>query len=68
MIFPMGNLTWRQLFSERQLKEIDFCRVYSKDFNHGTDGHNIRLVVAQMAELLDQIQDEAQKQGDESNV
>jgi len=45
--------SWRGNFDERQLKEIDFCIVYKKQFCHGTDGHNIRIIVADMASILD---------------
>lgn len=44
---------WETHLDERQLKEIAFCRVYKDGFAHGTDGHNIRLIVAKLAELLD---------------
>lgn len=44
---------WETHFDERQRKEIAFCLVYADDFAHGTDGHNIRLIVAKMAKLLD---------------
>lgn len=44
---------WETHFDERQRKEIAFCLVYADDFAHGTDGHNIRLIVAKMARLLD---------------
>jgi hypothetical protein len=43
---------WETHFDERQRKEIAFCVAYKQSFNHGTDGHNIRLIVAKMAELL----------------
>ncbi len=44
---------WETHFDERQRKEIAFCLVYADDFAHGTDGHNIKLIVAKMARLLD---------------
>lgn len=44
---------WQKHFTERQLKEIEFCCVYKKFFGHGTDGHNMRIVIAEMAALLD---------------
>jgi hypothetical protein len=45
---------WETHFDERQLKEIRYCLVYDDDmFRHGTDGHNLRLIVAKMAKLLD---------------
>ena len=45
-------MTWQEHFTERELKEIEYCKVYQRDFNHGTDGHNIRLIVAKMATIL----------------
>jgi len=45
--------TWQTHFTERELKEIEFCRLYALNFNHGTDGHNIRNIVAKMVGLLD---------------
>ena len=44
---------WQTHFTERELKEIEFCRLYQLHFAHGTDGHNIRLIVAKMVALLD---------------
>jgi hypothetical protein len=50
------TLTWRNNFDERQLKEIDFDQLYLLHFRHGTDGHNVRIVVAQLAHILDQVE------------
>ena len=47
-------INWLSHFDARQLKEIEFCRVYAENFNHGTDGHNAKLIIAQMAKLLDE--------------
>lgn len=44
---------WHSYFTERELKEIEFCNLYKSNFTHGTEGHNIRIIVAKMAELLD---------------
>lgn len=44
---------WTKEFDERQLQEIAFCRLYSADFAHGTDGHNAKLIIAKLAALLD---------------
>lgn len=49
-----ARMDWRQHFDERQLKEIEFCRQYAEKYAHGTDGHNIRLIVAKLADLLDE--------------
>ncbi len=45
---------WNAHFDERQNKEIAFSRFYAEDFNHGTDGHNAKIIIAKMARLLDQ--------------
>lgn len=49
-------MNWRSNFDERELKEIDFCRLYHEQFCHGTDGHNIRIIVAKMESILDNAQ------------
>lgn len=46
---------WRKKFDERQLKEIDFCLLYAKDFRHGTEGHNGKMIIAKLAMLLDEV-------------
>ena len=48
-----GTKSWWINFDERQLKEIAFARVYVQQFNHGTDGHNAKLIIAKLADLLD---------------
>lgn len=50
-----GRINWKLFFDERQMKEIRFDRIYAADFSHGTDGHNARLIIAKMADLLDSI-------------
>lgn len=45
---------WRSaLLDERQHKEIAFAEVYTRDFHHGTTGHNALLLIARLALLLD---------------
>lgn len=51
-----GHINWHSFFDERQLKEIKFDGIYAEQFSHGTDGHNARLIIAKMAELLDLIE------------
>lgn len=46
-------IPWRNHFTERQLKEIEFCQTYAANFAHGATNHNVMMIVAQMAELLD---------------
>jgi len=45
---------WLTQFDERQQKEIALDRIYAAQFAHGTEGHNARLVIAKMAQLLDE--------------
>ena len=47
---------WQQNFDKRQLSEIEFCRLYAKDFAHDTDGHNGKMIIAKMADLLDRLE------------
>jgi hypothetical protein len=44
---------WETHLNERELKEVNFCREYAKNFAHGTDGHSRLMLIAKMAELLD---------------
>jgi len=46
---------WRDTFSEREQKEIDFAEKYVRDFNHGTPGHTHFVIIARLAELLDEV-------------
>lgn len=48
-------MNWIDKFDERQQKEIESCQLYAKDFSHGTDGHNAKLIIAKMASLLDEV-------------
>lgn len=52
------NPGWKSKFDERELKEIEFCRLYARDFAHGALGHNVMLIVAQMARMLDNYESE----------
>ena len=46
-------MVWKENFDERELKEIEFCHLYWKQFSHGTNAHNLRIIVAKMASILD---------------
>ncbi len=48
------DAAWQSHFTERELKEIAYCQLYQRDFAHGTDGHNIRLIVAKLVGLLEE--------------
>ena len=53
---------WTDYLDERQQKEVAFSRLYAKDFGHGTDGHNAKVIIAKLADLLDAAQ-AARRQG-----
>lgn len=48
---------WLNNFDERQQKQIEWSILYAKDFGHGDDGHNAKLIIAQMAKRLDAMSD-----------
>lgn len=52
----LGHIDWKRFLDERQLKEVEFSRIYATQFSHGTDGHNAKLIIARMAQLLDLIE------------
>ena len=43
---------WVAAFDDRQMKEIALACIYSRDFQHGTDGHNAKIIIAKMTQLL----------------
>ena len=47
---------WLNQFDERQQKEIEFSILYLNQFEHGTDGHNAKVIIAKMAALLNKVQ------------
>lgn len=47
------GMDWKSNFDERELKEIEYAVIYKQQFNHGTLGHNIRIIVAKMVSILD---------------
>lgn len=53
----LENPEWEKKFSERERKEIDFCCEYAETYNHGTDGHLVRTIVAKMVVILDMMED-----------
>lgn len=46
---------WRSVLNERELKEVEFCEMYKRSFNHGTPGHNHMILIAILAEELDRL-------------
>lgn len=53
---------WLERFDERQKAEISFSILYAEQFAHGTDGHNAKLIIAQMAGMLTEQTEDAQRQ------
>lgn len=47
------NNHWMNALDERQQKELLLARLYAKDFAHGTDGHHRLLLIAKLAQMLD---------------
>lgn len=45
-------MQWHKIFNERQLKEIEFARIY----NNIAEQHDARTIISQFAELLDKIE------------
>lgn len=43
---------WLERFDERQQSEIALALLYAEQFGHGTDGHNAKMIIAQMAKIL----------------
>lgn len=44
---------WENILDERDEKEVDFARDYSKNYAHGTAGHNRLMLIAKLSNLLD---------------
>lgn len=44
---------WKEIFDERELKEIKFNIEYFLNYRHGTDGHSLRMIIAKLATILD---------------
>ena len=45
---------WYEHLDERQLRLIANCRNYSKNDPAGVPGHNLMIIIAKLAELLDE--------------
>ena len=53
----MDNLPfppWYSEFDERQLRLVANCRNYAKNDPAGVPGHNLMILIAKMAKLLDE--------------
>lgn len=50
---------WKTEFTERELKEIEFDRLYQEKFAHGTDGHNMRIIIAKLVAIIERMETNA---------
>jgi hypothetical protein len=41
-----------EYFTLRELKEIHFSQAYAEAYNHGTDGHNAKIIIAKLSYLI----------------
>jgi hypothetical protein len=48
-----GGGDWKDLMDARQVKEISYDHIYATNFSHGTDGHNARLIIARLSDIID---------------
>lgn len=46
------ELLLSEYFTPRELKEIHFSQTYAEAYNHGTDGHNAKIIIAKLTYLL----------------
>jgi len=46
------DIHWYSNFTDRERKEIEFSELYAENYNHGTDGHNAKLIIAKLVGLL----------------
>lgn len=53
MGIKIGNEPWIEMFDERQRGLIRSCRQYVTDGAPGLPGHQLMLIIGQMAALLD---------------
>lgn len=49
---------WTAQFTERELKEIEFDKLYQTEFSHGTDGHNMRIIIAKLVAIIERMERE----------
>lgn len=50
----LQDLHWYDHLDERQLIEVAFARTYADCYAHGTTGHTQLMLIAKLADLLDQ--------------
>ena len=44
---------WKDIFDKREINDIEYSITYKQHFNRITPGHNLRMIIAKMADLLD---------------
>lgn len=52
-----GEETWKSVYglSAREIKEIEFAKLYVEKFEHGTDGHSRLMLIDHMNSVLDSL-------------
>lgn len=45
---------WLSLLTERERKQVEFAQLYTKEFNHGTIGHNDLVLIAKLVDIINQ--------------
>lgn len=49
------TIAWRELLDAKQQQEVAWATLYAQEFHHGTTGHNQLLLIARLAQLLDEL-------------
>lgn len=52
---------WQKLLDQRQKDEVALARFYAQGTKHGTDGHNRLMLIAKMADMLDDAENKARE-------
>lgn len=52
-----GEETWKSVYglSLREIKEIEFAKMYVEKFEHGTDGHSRLMLIDHMNSVLESL-------------
>lgn len=48
------DLSYFAQLTEREAAEVHFAKLYAQHYHHGTDGHSRLMLIARLAELLEQ--------------
>lgn len=54
-------MDWTSDLSQRERSELRLCRLYAEEFDHGTNGHLVKTLVARLADKLDELQAHLQR-------